>query len=135
DLEVVVVDLRTELDLLDLDVALVLAGLRLPVGVLVEELPGVQEPADGRGGAGRDLHQVEPPFLGQHERLRGRHDAELGAVLVDDADFLRPDAVVDADRLGLYETPPDEADPSCRARSALSCAILRPSPAPSAAPT
>jgi hypothetical protein len=35
-----------------------------------------------------------------------RHDAQLAAVLVDDPDFLGADAVVDANRLLLYETPP-----------------------------
>ena len=106
ELEVVLVDLRPELDFLDLDVALVLPRLRLPLRLLVEELPEVHDPADRRGGRGRDLDQVEPLLLGDHERLRRRHDAELGAVVVDDADFLGADAVVDADRLAVYETPP-----------------------------
>ena len=104
--EVVLVDLGPELHLLDLDVPLVLPRLGLALGLLVEELPGVHDPADRRCGGGRDLHQVEPLLLGEHERLAGRHDPELRAVLVDDADFLRADAVVDADRPPVYETPP-----------------------------
>ena len=46
------------------------------------------------------------PFLGDHERLRRRHDPELAPVVVDDADFLGADAVVDPDRTLIYETPP-----------------------------
>src|SRR6185503_15300148 len=106
ELEVVLVDLGPELHFLHLDVLLVLARLRLPLGLLVEELSGVHDPADGRHGGGRDLHEVEALLLGDGEGLGRGHDAELGAVVVDDADFLGADAIVDADRPLVYETPP-----------------------------
>ncbi len=128
--EVVLVDLRPELHFLDLDVPLVLARLGLALALLVEELAGVHDPAHRRGGGGRDLHEVEALLLRQHQRLAGGHDPELRPVLVDHPDFLRPDAVVDADRLAVYETPPalgagassrvarsaDEADDACPER-------------------
>ena len=129
ELEVVLVDLGAELHLLDLDVPLVLARLRLPLGLLVEELSRVHDPADGRGGGGRDLHEVEALLLGEHEGLGRGHDPELAAVLVDDTDLLGADAVVDADRLAVYWTPPAVAGgtSSTSARSEASLAIFAPS--------
>ena len=90
----------------DLDVSLVLPRLRLPLRLLVEELPGVHDPADRRGRGGRDLHEVHALLLREHQGLRRRHDSELRAVLVDDTDLSRPDAVVDPNRPAVYETPP-----------------------------
>src|SRR5262249_5175370 len=75
-------------------------------------------------------------LLREHQRLGGGHDSQLGPVLVDDPDFLGPYAVVDADRLAIYETPPAVAGTcsSERARPAASRAIFSPSASTSMGP-
>src|SRR5262249_23378938 len=76
-------DLRSELDLLDVDLRLVLAReLRLLL-LLVPVLPVVHDPRDGRVGLGGDLDEVEPLAVRVLESLRRRLDAELLAPLVD----------------------------------------------------
>src|SRR5262249_20132419 len=95
ELVVVLVDLRAELDLLDLDHFLVPPGLPRALLLLVLVFPEIHDAADRRVGRRRDLDQVEPLLLGNGEGLRRRHDAELLARVVDDANFANPDAFVD----------------------------------------
>src|SRR5436190_7211116 len=95
ELIIVLVDLRAELDFLDLDDLLVL--LRRPRALLFLILiaPEVHDAADRRHRRRGDLHEVEPLLPRDGQRLRRRHDPQLRAVLVDDADFADPDAFVD----------------------------------------
>ena len=65
ELVVVLVDLRPELDFLDLDHLLVLLRLARPLLLLVLILAVVHDPADRRHGGGRDLHEVEALLLGR----------------------------------------------------------------------
>ena len=97
ELVVVFVHLRTELDFLDLDDLLVLSSLARALLLLVLVLPEVHDPADGWDRSGGDLDEIEPFLLGDRERLRRRHDAELLARIVDDPDFPHADAFVGAD--------------------------------------
>src|SRR6185436_7054950 len=94
ELVVVLVDLRAELDLLDLDHFLVLARFTRPFLLLVLVLPEVHDPADRRDGGRRNFHQVEPLGLGDRQRLWRRHDAQLLAGVVDHADFTDADSLV-----------------------------------------
>src|SRR5262249_31744197 len=73
-------------------------------------------------------------LLGDRQRLLRGHDAQLRAVVVDDADLFGPDAVVDADRPLIYETPPEADCSSATARSAARRAILAPSSATAIGP-
>ena len=96
-LVVVGVDLGPELDLLDVDRALVparLLGLELE---LVAVLAEVHDPADRRVGLRGDLDQVEVLLGGVVEGHAQRLDAELLALLVDQAHLIGDDAVVDPD--------------------------------------
>src|SRR5436190_15221637 len=95
ELIVVLVDLRPELDLLDQDHLLVLLGLPAPLLLLVLELAEVHDAADRRHRRRRDLDEVESFLPCDGQGLRRRHDAELLAGVVDDADFADPDALVD----------------------------------------
>src|SRR5688500_5231650 len=97
-LEVVVVrvDLRPELDLLDLDHPLVFLGLARSLLLLVLVLAEIHDPADRRLGGRRDLDQVEPLLTRDGHRLRRRHDAELLSGLVNHTDFTDTDALVGA---------------------------------------
>ena len=97
-LEVVIVhvDFRPELDLLDLDDALVLLGLASSFLLLVLVLAEVHDLAD-RGHCGwRDLDEVETFLLRNDQCLRWSHDAELFAGVIDHTDFADPDALVGA---------------------------------------
>ena len=96
ELVVVLVDLGTELDFLDEDDLLVLLGLPVPLLLLVLVLAEVHDAADRRHGSRGDLDQVESLLLGDGQRCRWRHDAQLLPVLVDHADFTDADAFVDS---------------------------------------
>ena len=102
-LVVVLVHGDGELDFLDGDDLLLLAGGALALFLLVEIAAVVLDAADGRDGGGRNFDQVEAAFAGNLQRLKGRQDAELFAVFVDHADFACANSVVDANK-GLCRT-------------------------------
>src|SRR3954452_24531967 len=93
---VVRVDLRTELDLLDDGVDLVLARFPCLHGGFVLELAEVHELGDRRLGHGGHLDEVEVRLLGQTQRVLDADDADLLAVGANQAHFRDPDALVDA---------------------------------------
>jgi len=100
-LVVVLVDGDGELNLFNGDDLLLFAGGAVAFVFLVEELAVILDLADGRDGIGRDLDEVERTLTGHLKGLEGGHDAELFAVLVDDADFAGADTFVSTDeRLG-----------------------------------
>lgn len=96
-LVVVLVDGDGELDLFDGDDLLLLASGAVAFVLLVEELTVVLDLADGRNGVGGDFYEIERALAGHLEGFKGGHDAELFAVLVDDADFACADTFVGAD--------------------------------------
>ena len=116
------VDRDGELDFLDDDDLLLLARGAVALVLLVEELAVVLDFADGRDGVGRDLDEVEGALAGHLEGFERGHDAELLAVLVNDADFAGADAFVGADE-GLCGTFIDRwnSRPPQRARRRSPC--------------
>ena len=102
-LVVVLVHGHGELDLLDRDDLLLLLGGAFALFLLVEEAAVVLDAADRGNRVGRNLDQVEAALAGDLQRLKGRQDAQLFAVFVDDADFARANLLVDADK-GLCRT-------------------------------
>src|SRR5262249_20054215 len=104
-LVVVLGDLRPELDLAHVDLLLVLAGgLRLLL-LLVLVLRVVEEPRDRRPGVGGNLDKVEVALTRHLHRLLGLDDADLAAVLVDQAHLRDADALVDPRRVALRRGP------------------------------
>src|SRR3989338_10441498 len=95
ELVVVLVDLRSELDLFDQDDLLVLPGLPRPLLLLVLIFAEIHDAADGWSRRGRDFDQVESLLLRKSQRLWRRHDAELLAAVVDDTGFPNPNSLVD----------------------------------------
>lgn len=95
-LVIVLVDGYRELDFLDGDDFLALAGGALALFLFVEKTAIILNPANGRNGIGRHFNQVKAAFAGYAESLKRLKDAKLFAVLVDDADFTRANSVVDA---------------------------------------
>src|SRR5688500_10890403 len=97
ELVIVLVHLRAELDLLDLDHLLVALRFPGPLLLLVLILAVVHDSADGRHGGRRDFDQVEAFLSGKNESLGRRHDAELLPRVVNHADFTDADTLVDAE--------------------------------------
>src|SRR6266536_5292337 len=97
-------DLRPELDLLDVDLALVLASLLRLLLLLVLVLAVVHDLGDRRVGLRRHLDQVEILAVRVLAGLVGGLDPELGAVVVDQADTGHADGVVDARRVPVLRT-------------------------------
>src|SRR5688572_11158668 len=81
-------DLRSELDLLDLNLELMLPGLLGALLLLVAVLRVVHDPRYGRICTGRDLHEVEALSVRELERFLRREDPDLPAHFVDQADAL-----------------------------------------------
>src|SRR5450631_3805131 len=97
-LVIVVVHIDAELDLFYGDRLLVLLGFALFLFLLVEILPIVHDAAHGRLRGRRNLNQVQILFAGFFDRFVRRHDAKLLPVVVNHADFARPDTIVRADK-------------------------------------
>src|SRR5690606_32719769 len=98
--EVVAVRARAELDLLDVDRMLTLAGFLGLLLLLVLVLAPVHDPADGRTRSGRDFDEVEALFKGALARCFDGQDSELFAVGGNDSDRGDADLVVDSGRTG-----------------------------------
>src|SRR5215210_5138945 len=76
-------DLRPELDLLDVNLGLVLAGELGLLLLLVPVFPVVHDPGDRRRGLWGDFDEVEVLAVRVLERFVRRPDPDLSAVVVD----------------------------------------------------
>ena len=123
-LVVVLVDGDGELDFLDDDDLLLLAGGAVGLVFFVEIFAVVLDLADGRDSVGGDFYKVEGALAGHFEGFEGRHDAELFAIFVDDADFTGADALIGADK-GFCGTLIDRWNslPPQRARGLPPCIV------------
>jgi len=97
-LVIVVVHVDAELDLFYGDGLLVLFGFALFLFLLVEILPVVHDAAHGRLRGGRNFDQIQILFAGFLDGFVRRHDAKLLPVVINHADFTRPNAIVGADK-------------------------------------
>ena len=93
-------DLGPELDLLDVDLGLVLAGELRFLLELVPVLPVVHDPGNRRVRLSRDFDQIEVLPVGVLTGVIGRLDSELLSVLADQPNLRDANRIVDA-RLGL----------------------------------
>jgi len=91
----VLVDLGSELHLLDDDVRGLLSRLLAPLLLLVLVPAVVHDPAHGWIGVRRDLDEIELFLSGDRERLRQRLDPELLAPGPDEQDLACANPVVD----------------------------------------
>jgi len=89
-----VVGLGAQADFLDFDLGLLLASLAFLLRSLVEELPKVHRTADGRGGVGGNLHQVEFRLAGDLQGLLDWHDANVLSIGADQANLRNPDGLI-----------------------------------------
>jgi hypothetical protein len=113
-LVIMLVDGHGKLNFLDHDHFLLLARRAVALVLLVKELPVILNAADGRLGRGRNFDQVQATLAGYLQSFKGRQNAELFTVFVNDADFTRANSVVNADkRLGrtlIDGSPPKKRD-------------------------
>ena len=108
DVDVVIVGLRAELDLFDLDLDLVLSSGRSPFLSVVFELPIVLDPTDGRPAIWRHLDQIEAARLREADRILDHEFTKLVALFVDDKHARHTNSSIDAwlvlVGLGLHTT-------------------------------
>ena len=97
-LEIVRINVRTELDLLHLVRVLVLAALLLPLLLLVLELAELHQPADRRIGVGRNLDEVHSLLTRQYQGVGERDDSKLLTFLANHAHLPGADLAVDTER-------------------------------------
>src|SRR6478672_13332267 len=116
-------DLGSELDLLDVDLRLVLAGQLGLLLQLVSVLAVVHDSADRRISLGRDLDQVEVPRVRVFTRFVSRLDPELLAVLVDEPHARNAYCIVDA-RLRLWTARRFETTPAPRPQMLFTKLVL-----------
>jgi hypothetical protein len=92
----VLFDRRADLDFLDVDDFLLLAGLVGLFLLFIFVLAVVENLADRRIGGGRDFDEVETGFFCGGDGFAGGDDPDLLAVRTDQADAVDADFVVDA---------------------------------------
>ena len=97
-LVIVLVNSYRELDFFDSDDFLLLARSPLALFFFVEIPPVILDAADGRNSVRRNFHKIEPSIPGDSQGFIGRQNAKLLTVLIDNADFTRADALIDADK-------------------------------------
>src|SRR5207247_6938065 len=88
---IVIVDHWSELDLLDLDHLLFLAGFRGLLLRLVFIFAVIENLADRRGRIGGDLDEIEAGFPGLVQCDLELHGTKIVAGLIDQLDFANPD--------------------------------------------
>src|SRR5262249_26609561 len=93
---IVVVDHGPELDLLDLDDLLFLAGFRCLLLRLVFIFAVIENFADGRGRVGGNLDEIKSGLLGLVQSDLDLNRPKIVAGLVDQLDFANTDLLVDA---------------------------------------
>ena len=102
-LVVVLIHRDRELDFLDGDDLLLLAGGALALFLLVEIAAIVLDAADRRNCSRRNLYQIKPSLAGDPQSFKRRKDPKLFTVFVDDPNFAGANTVVDANK-GLCRT-------------------------------
>jgi hypothetical protein len=85
----------TELDFLDLDDLLFLAGFGFALLGFVFELAEIHDLADRRLGVRRNLDQIETGFFGHCHCAGGGHHTDIFAISPDETDFRGTDAFID----------------------------------------
>src|SRR5258708_31359767 len=96
DVVIVLIDAGAQLDLLDLDDLLLLARLVLLFLLLVFVLAVIEDLADRRIGARRDLDEVEAGLIGHGECVVPADYPHHASLLIDEADAWYGDFFIDA---------------------------------------
>ena len=100
-----VVSLGHQADLLQLGLLLVFTRLALFLALFVAEFAIVEQTTNGRHRIGGHLNQIETSLLGHMHGLTHSDNANLGALLVNQAHLARANAIVDAKPIPNGSTP------------------------------
>src|ERR1700683_612799 len=95
---------RPKLHFLELRAFLMASRLVFAFTFLIEIFAVVRDLANGRVGGWRDFYNVQSSFARKPHRFKRLHYAQLGAFLIDDANFARPDPFVYPDAIIRPET-------------------------------
>lgn len=95
------VDHRAELDLLDLDDLLLLAGLGGLLLLLVLVLAKIENLGDGRLGIGRNFAEIEAGFFSQTQGFADRDNATVLTGGIDQTDLGDVDLEIDPRTVGF----------------------------------
>ncbi len=91
---VVIPHIDAEFDFLELGLHLVLLLLFFLLFLIVLIFTEIHNPAYGRLGGGRNLHEIQSILVSEPQGFTGFHDAELFAVWIDYADFWHTNTMV-----------------------------------------
>ena len=111
DLVVMFLDLGPQLDLAQLHVVRLLAGLAVFFVLLVAQPAVIVKTADRRHGHRRDFDQVDTAVASHRKRIPRRHDPELRAIIRDHAHLRHADLLVDAKLTAngkRFQSPPSD---------------------------
>ena len=105
ELEIMLVGTRTHTNAFNIGHSLLFLRLPLPLAKLILVFAVVPYAANRRIGGRRDLDNIESTLPSNIQRFTERNDSDLGAILVDQSDFARPNALINPEVLGyLYIT-------------------------------
>ncbi len=99
ELQIMLADFEGQTEAFDVEFFLLSARLALGFFELVLVSAKVKQFADGRIGGWRHFNQVETALGGEAERFTGRHDADLGIALINQADLGDANEMVDPETL------------------------------------
>jgi hypothetical protein len=105
DFQIVLADLQAKTHLFEFGGLGSLAVFLQLLGTLVIILTPVDDFADWRIGVGRDLDQIQIPLLRDGQGFLFAQDAELFAILVNDAKLGCPNLIIQAGVLGYNLSP------------------------------
>ena len=103
--DVMVISLRHQADLLELGLLLVLARFALFLTLLVAEFTVVKQTTNRRHRIGGHLNQIKATLLGHIHGLTHSDNANLCALIVNQAHLARANAIVDAKPIPNGATP------------------------------
>ena len=113
--QIVIVDLRTNPNFLELDDMLILARLTLLAALLIPELAVIHQAANRRHRVRSHFNKIKPALSRHFERITGRNDTDLVSFFVDQPDFANPDSFIDSRLNGSGNgRPPFEPGPTLR---------------------
>lgn len=107
DIKIVFIGFRFQADLLDIHLLLVFPRLALFLRLLVAEFAVIQNATDGRDGVRRDFNQIKPAFFRHQQGIADWDNADLCAILVNQAHFASANAIVDTKPVSNCSAPFD----------------------------
>ena len=103
--EIMRINIRAELDFLNLVRVLVFLAFLILFGLLVTELAEVNEPANRWRSSGGDLNQIHASLARESERLVEGHYPELFRFIPNKPNFAGPNLIVYPNEVSLRKLP------------------------------